>query len=177
MLIIMKNKTMRKNNLTIRFISVLFTFTACFSHAGDNTIFKVENCQNKQVVNFTMPEFRVLESAEITTLLPWKLQPHRYLGVYLKDIIKRVDGGGLEAIHVHAKNAYSVKITAAELQQHKYMLVYAINDKAITRRQKGPLILIRDLSDVSIDDIHELNVVMSLVWFVESIDINCGITH
>jgi hypothetical protein len=177
MLIIIKNKTMRKNNVTIRFISVLLTFISFFSYGTDNTIFKVENCKNKQAVNFTMPELRVLESAEITTLLPWKKQEHRYLGVYLENIIRRVDGHGLEVIHVHAKNAYSVKITAAELQQHKYMLAYAIDDEAITRRHKGPLILMRDLSAVSIDDIHELNVVINLVWFVESIDINCGITH
>jgi hypothetical protein len=166
---------MKNNVFIISFISVLLTLTSFFSYSSDKTVFSVSNCKNKQNVSFTMPAFKALQSAEITTLLPWKKQDHSYSGVYLEDIIKRVDGSSLDAINVHAKNDYSVQISAAELQQHKYMLAYAINDKAITRRQKGPLILMRDLSAVKVDDIHELDIVINLVWFVERIDINCGI--
>ncbi|GIC77976.1 hypothetical protein FMO003_29030 [Moritella sp. F3] len=168
---------MKNNVFIIRLTSVLLTLTAFFSYSDDKTMLTIENCKNQQDVSFTMPALKALRSAEITTLLPWKKQEHRYLGVYLENIIKHVDGNGLETIHVHAKNDYSVQISGAELQQHKYMLAYAINDEMITRRQKGPLVLMRDLSRIKVEDIHELDIVINLVWFVERIDINCGIKH
>jgi len=142
--------------------------------ASDKSALNVNNCSNGQSLSFTMSEIKALPSHEITTRVPWDKQVKRYRGVYLNHVISLVNSDVFQEINVHARNIYNVFMSAEELNKYQYMLAYTVDKKAITIRQKGPLILVRDLSGIAMDDMNALDIVVNLVWFVETINIHCG---
>jgi len=165
---------MKKNNvIMLLFVSIISLFTLTLK-ASEVTAFSVENCQDDSVVTFTMAELKALHGDEITTVLPWTIQNKSYTGVYLDRFIALISPDGYEEMYVTAKNTYSVKLSREELFKHQYMLVYAIDGHSIGRREKGPLMLIRDLNGIALEDINDLDIVINLVWFVETMSINCG---
>lgn len=151
-------------------VSALFTHVAV---ANEKPIFSIENCEGGKSVVFSIAELQALKSDSITTVQPWEKQAKSYTGIYLHHLINIIDGADND-IYVYGKNQYKVIISKEEMNEYQYMLVYAIDGNAIPRRKKGPLMLIRDLSDIAPEDINNLDIATNLVWFVDKIITHCG---
>lgn len=164
------------NVVTLLFVIVTTLFTHA-AVANEKAILTIENCENGRSVAFSITELQALNSDSINTVLPWEKQVKAYEGVYLHLLTSVIDAGNDSDIHVHGKNQYNVIISRAELDTHQYILAYAIDGNAIPRRQKGPLMLIRDLSHIAPEDINNLDIATNLVWFVDKIITHCGPQH
>lgn len=151
--------------------AAMFTFAV---EANEKPIFSIENCKNSTSIQFSLAELQALDSNTITTSLPWEKQKKSYTGVYLHKLISIVNASNYNGIHIAAKNQYGAFIANEELNKHSYMLAYAVDGRGIKRRQKGPLILIRDLNDIAEEDMNNLDIVINLVWFVDKISIHSG---
>ncbi|WP_017220904.1 hypothetical protein [Moritella dasanensis] len=168
---------MQNRKVIIGLLISVFSMLSLVVQASNKLVFSMENSQQNTLLNFTMTELQALSRGNITTPMPWEKESKTYTGVYVDQLTRVVNASNDSHIYVHAKNGYSVAISREDINQHQYMLAYAIDGNAITRRNKGPLMLIRDLRGIAPEDINNLEVESHLVWFVKKISTYGGTQH
>lgn len=109
-----------------------------------------------------------LPQHSFVTKTPWYAQPRKFTGVLLKDLLAAVGGSG-QTLRAMALNDYRVEIPAEDWLQHGAMLAYLLDDKPMTVREKGPLVIIYPF-----DDKREVRTAVHYgraVWQLRSLDL------
>ena len=97
-------------------------------------------------LDFDMAMLAKLPQTSFNTKTPWYAQPRRFTGVSLKDLLASVGGTG-STLKAMALNDYRVEIPAEDWLQHGAMLAYLLDDRPMTVREKGPLVIIYPFDD------------------------------
>ena len=92
-------------------------------------------------IDFDLPALAKLPQTSFSTKTPWYAQPRKFTGVLLKDLLASVGGSG-STLRAMALNDYRVELPAEDWLQHGAMLAYLLDDKPMTVREKGPLVII-----------------------------------
>ena len=97
-------------------------------------------------LDFDMAMLAKLPQTTFNTKTPWYAQPRKFTGVLLKDLLASVGGTG-STLKAMALNDYRVELPAEDWLQHGAMLAYLLDDKPMTVREKGPLVIIYPFDD------------------------------
>ncbi len=121
---------------------------------------------------FTEAEIRALPAVTITTLDPWENKERTYTGCTLQRFIEML--GATEEtkiVHLIAKDAYSAKITRAELIRYQHLLSYEMDGKDYSLwgdSDKGPLAIAVKMENVTkADKIRVKN--QMVLWIQEMV--------
>lgn len=87
---------------------------------------------------FDLGMLQALPSAEFETTTIWTDGTLRFTGVPLSAILDRLEIDATK-IRAQAINDYSVEIPLAEIDEDIPIVAYFLNDKPMSRREKGPL--------------------------------------
>ena len=114
---------------------VILTISGSLAQANDNG-----------AASFDLALLQALPQHSFSTKTPWYAQPRKFSGVLLRDLLAAVGapGGTLKAI---ALNDYRVEIPIDDLARHGAMLAYLLDDKPMSVREKGPLVIIYPFDD------------------------------
>jgi hypothetical protein len=92
-------------------------------------------------IDFDMAALAKLPQTSFSTKTPWYAQPRKFSGVLLKDLLASVGGAG-STLRAMALNDYRVELPAEDWLQHGAMIAYLLDDKPMTVRERGPLVII-----------------------------------
>jgi hypothetical protein len=92
-------------------------------------------------VDFDARKLEALGAAAIRTKTQWLSAPVDWTGVPLAKVLASVGATG-ETLRMRALNDYSVTIPVADIGQFNPILARRLNGKALTVRDRGPLIVI-----------------------------------
>lgn len=146
------------------------------THAQDAAATKVVltiagNVQKRAGVvtlDFDMAALARLPQHSFFTKTPWYAKPRKFTGVLLKDLLASVGGSG-HTLRAMALNDYRAEIPAEDWLQHGAMVAYLLDDKPMTVREKGPLVIIYPF-----DDKREVRTAVHYsraVWQLRSLDL------
>ena len=107
----------------------------------------VTNSNDRGTAAFDLPLLRTLPQHSFTTKTPWYAQPRKFSGVLLRDLLAGVGAPPGAAIKAVALNDYRVDIPSEDATQHGAMLAYLLDDKPMSVREKGPLVIIYPFDD------------------------------
>ena len=119
-------------------------------------------------IDFDLPALATLPQTSFSTKTPWYAQPRKFTGVLLKDLLASVGGSG-STLRAMALNDYRVELPAEDWLQHGAMLAYLLDDKPMTVREKGPLVIIYPF-----DERHEVRTAIHYsraVWQLRSLEL------
>lgn len=136
---------------------VILTLTGKLAQTNDNAS-----------AAFDLAMLQALPQHSFATRTPWYAQPRKFTGVLLRDLVDAVGAGG-GALHAIALNDYRVDIPAADVRQHGAMVAYLLDDKPMTVRERGPLLVIYPF-----DDVPELRTAMfysRAIWQLRSLEL------
>ena len=128
----------------------------------------VQKRAGADTLDFDLAALAKLPQHSFVTKTPWYAQPRKFTGVLLKDLLAAVGGNG-HTLRAMALNDYRVEIPAEDWQQHGAMLAYLLDDKPMTVREKGPLVIIYPF-----DDKREVRTAVHYsraVWQLRSLDL------
>ncbi|MGF1788311.1 hypothetical protein L4D00_21165 [Photobacterium swingsii] len=135
-------------------------------------VLSITNNESDTVLGYTIEDLDRLSEDTLSTVTPWTKSKDLYDGIYLNQLIEdagyRVDN--IKSIKVSALNDYEVEIPKQTLLSKKYFLAFYKNGKQIPLRQKGPLTIILDFSDIK-EGNNVLDITYDLAWFVNKIEI------
>ena len=94
-----------------------------------------------EAIDFDLAALAKLPQTSFSTRTPWYAQPRKFTGVLLKDLLTSVGGSGT-TLRAVALNDYRVELPDQDWLQHGAMLAYLLDDKPMTVREKGPLVII-----------------------------------
>jgi hypothetical protein len=82
-----------------------------------------------------------LPQRSFTTRAPWTAGPQKYAGPLLRDVlaVAQASGSYVEALSL---NDQLVTLPVADAQQHEVIVALQVNDKAISVRELGPLMIV-----------------------------------
>lgn len=83
---------------------------------------------------------------KVTTSTPWTEGKPVFEGVLIRDLLRRVGGGG-DTVTPVAINDYKIDIPRAELEKYPVLLAYRMNGEPLRVRDKGPLWIIYPRDD------------------------------
>jgi hypothetical protein len=106
----------------------------------------VQKLAGVDALDFDMAALARLPATSFNTRTPWYAEPRKFTGVLLKDLLASVGGTG-NTLKAMALNDYRVELPAEDWLQHGAMLAYLLDDKPMTVREKGPLVIIYPFSD------------------------------
>ena len=118
--------------------------------------------------HFDLALLEKLPRQTFSTKTPWFAQPRRFTGVLLRDLLAAV-GSGPAKLGAVALNDYRVEIPEEDVARGGAMLAYLIDDKPMSVREKGPLVIIYPF-----DDRPELRSAVHYsraIWQLRSLDI------
>lgn len=101
----------------------------------------VQKRAGSDALEFDMAALAKLPATSFSTRTPWYAQPRKFTGVLLKDLLASVGGSG-STLKAMALNDYRVELPAEDWLKHGAMLAYLLDDKPMTVREKGPLVII-----------------------------------
>lgn len=136
---------------------VVLTITGELAHANDNG-----------AASFDLALLQSLPQHSFSTKTPWSPRPHKFTGVLLGDLLLAV-GAKPGTTKAAALNDYRVDLPANEMIKQGAMLAYLLDDKPMTVREKGPLLIIYPF-----DDKPELRTAVHYsraIWQLRSLDI------
>lgn len=90
---------------------------------------------------FDMAMIERLPQHSYSTSTPWYSQPRRFTGPLLRDLLAAAGSHG-SLLRVHALNDYRVDIPVDDTQQYEVLLARLLDDKPMSVRDKGPLLII-----------------------------------
>jgi hypothetical protein len=96
--------------------------------------------------SFDLALLQSLPQSSFSTTTPWYPQPRKFTGVLLRDLFEAIGAQDASAKAI-ALNDYSVDIPNEDVARHGAMLAYLLDDKPMTVREKGPLVIIYPFSD------------------------------
>src|SRR5580765_7273768 len=88
-----------------------------------------------------------LPQQSFSTKTPWYAQPRKFTGVALRDLLAAVGAPAGAALKAVALNDYRVDIPADDVATHGAMLAHLLDDKPMSVREKGPLVIIYPFDD------------------------------
>ena len=118
--------------------------------------------------HFDLAMLEKLPRQTFSTKTPWFAQPRRFTGVLLRDLLAAV-GSGPAKLGAVALNDYRVEIPEEDVARGGAMLAYLVDDKPMSVREKGPLVIIYPF-----DDRPELRSAVHYsraIWQLRSLDI------
>jgi hypothetical protein len=101
----------------------------------------VANANDNGAASFDLEMLQKLPSQTFSTKTPWFPQPRKFTGVSLQALLDAV-GAQPVSVNAVALNDYRVDIPLEDFTRHGAMLAYWVDDKPMTVREKGPLIVI-----------------------------------
>jgi hypothetical protein len=109
----------------------------------------VTNANDSGAASFDLAMLQKLPSQTFSTKTPWFPQPRKFTGVTLQAMLDAVGASGTQSASVKAiaLNDYRVDIPLEDFTKHGAMLAYWVDDKPMTVREKGPLIIIYPFDD------------------------------
>jgi len=117
---------------------------------------------------FDLALLEKLPRQTFATKTPWFAQPRRFTGVLLRDLLAAV-GSTPSKLSAVALNDYRVEIPEEDVAKSGAMLAYLVDDKPMSVREKGPLVIIYPF-----DDRPELRSAVHYsraIWQLRSLDI------
>lgn len=105
------------------------------------------NPNDNGAASFDLALLEKLPQQNFSTRTPWYPQPRKFTGVLLRDLLAAVGAAPGAAIKAVALNDYRVDIPAEDVASHGTMLAYLLDDKPMTVREKGPLVIIYPFDD------------------------------
>ena len=110
---------------------VLLTVSGPIAIANDNG-----------AASFDLALLQKLPQQTFATRTPWYSQPRKFTGVLLSDLLAAAGAPAGAALTAMALNDYRVDIPADDVARHGVMLAYLLDDKPMSVREKGPLVII-----------------------------------
>jgi hypothetical protein len=89
---------------------------------------------------FDMAMLEKLPQHSFSTRTPWYPEPRKFTGVTLRDLLNAVGGKG-KTLKAIALNDYRVEFPVDEALRGEVLVAYALDDKPMLVRDKGPLVL------------------------------------
>ena len=105
------------------------------------------NTNDNGAASFDQALLQTLPQHSFSTKTPWYAQPRKYSGVLLVDLLAAVGARPGVSIKAVALNDYRVDIPADDLTRQGAMLAYLLDDKPMSVREKGPLVIIYPFDD------------------------------
>jgi hypothetical protein len=115
---------------------VLLTVSGAIANANDNG-----------AASFDLALLQQLPQTSFLTKTPWYAQPRKFSGVLLRDLLAGVGAAPDAIVKAVALNDYRVDIPADDAARHGAMLAYLLDDKPMSVREKGPLVIIYPFDD------------------------------
>jgi hypothetical protein len=115
---------------------VLLTVSGALANANDNG-----------AASFDLALLQKLPQSSFSTRTPWYAQPRKFSGVLLRDLLAGVGAAPGATIKAVALNDYRVDIPVEDAARHGAMLAYLLDDKPMSVREKGPLVIIYPFDD------------------------------
>jgi hypothetical protein len=135
-------------------VAALAAVLAGSSHALDAPAGKVilsitggvVRANDNGAASFDLKMLQALPQTSFSTTTPWYPQSRKFTGVLLGDLLVAAGAqpGALKAV---ALNDYRVDIPGEDVLKHGAMLAYLLDDKPMSVREKGPLVIIFPFSD------------------------------
>jgi hypothetical protein len=99
--------------------------------------------------SFDLAMLQKLPAQTFSTKTPWFPQARKFTGVSLQAVLDAMGAAGVQPASVNAiaLNDYRVDIPLEDFTKHRAMLAYWVDDKPMTVREKGPLIIIYPFDD------------------------------
>jgi hypothetical protein len=115
---------------------VILTVTGPLEHRnqGDRAVFDLALIQR-------------LPQHSFSTRTPWYKEPRKFTGVLFTDLLAAVGAPDIAVVRAVALNDYRVEIPRDDLTDHGAMLAYLLDDKPMSVREKGPLVIIYPFDD------------------------------
>ncbi len=89
---------------------------------------------------FDMAMLQKLPQRSFMTKTPWYAEPRKFTGVALRDLLNAV-GAAPKAMKAVALNDYRVEIPVDDALRGDLLVAYALDDKPMLVRDKGPIVL------------------------------------
>ena len=105
------------------------------------------NPNDHGAASFDLALLQTLPQHSFSTRTPWYAQPRRFSGVLLRDLLASVGAPAGATLKAVALNDYRVDIPTDDLMRHGAMLAYLLDDKPMSVREKGPLVIIYPFDD------------------------------
>lgn len=124
---------------------------------------------DKREISLDEAALAALPQVEFNTETPWTQGMHRYRGATLAGLLAAQGVKDAREIEVFALNGYQQRVDLALFAEAPLTLARYQDDKALTRRNKGPLWLLVPLSahpQLNVSTIHN-----SMVWQVTRIEV------
>lgn len=129
----------------------------------------IANGNDNGAASFDLALLQNLPRHSFSTRTPWYAQARKFSGVLLADLLAAVGAPAGATIKAVALNDYRVDIPADDLTRHGAMLAYLLDDKPMSVREKGPLVIIYPF-----DDKPELRTAVHYsraIWQVRSLEL------
>jgi hypothetical protein len=137
---------------------VLLTISGALANPNDNG-----------AASFDLALLQKLPQHSFSTKTPWYAQPRKFTGVPLRDLLAAVGAAPGTVLKAVALNDYRVDIPTDDLTRHGAMLAYLLDDKPMSVREKGPLVIIYPF-----DDMPELRTAVHYsraIWQLRSLEL------
>lgn len=105
------------------------------------------NPNDNGAASFDLSLLQKLPQHSFSTRTPWYAQPRKFTGVLLADLLVAAGAPAATTVKAVALNDYRVDIPAEDFARHGAMLAYLLDDKPMTVREKGPLVIIYPFDD------------------------------
>ncbi len=115
---------------------VLLTVSGSLAQANDHG-----------AASFDLALLQKLPQTSFSTRTPWYPTPRRFSGVLLRDLLAGVGAAPGAAVRAVALNDYRVDIPADDAIHHGALLAYLLDDKPMSVREKGPLVIVYPFDD------------------------------
>ena len=137
---------------------VLLTVSGALANSNDNG-----------AASFDLALLQKLPQHSFSTKTPWYAQPRKFTGVPLRDLLAAVGAPPGAVLKAVALNDYRVDIPTDDLTRNGAMLAYLLDDKPMSVREKGPLVIIYPF-----DDMPELRTAVHYsraIWQLRSLEL------
>jgi hypothetical protein len=90
---------------------------------------------------FDMAMLQKLPQRSFMTRTPWYAEPRKFTGVALRDLLEAVGATTPKTMKAVALNDYRVDIPVDDALRGDLLVAYALDDKPMLVRDKGPIVL------------------------------------
>ncbi|MES2100719.1 MAG: molybdopterin-dependent oxidoreductase [Pseudomonadota bacterium] len=115
---------------------VVLTVRGALAHPNDNG-----------AASFDLALLQTLPQHSFTTRTPWYPRPHKFSGALLADLLAAAGAPAGATLKAVALNDYRVEIPADDVTRHGAMLAWLLDDKPMSVRERGPLVVIYPFDD------------------------------
>lgn len=102
---------------------------------------RLRNTNDGPRANFDMAMLEALPQTSFSTRSPWYVQPRRFTGPLLREVLAAAGAQG-STLRMVALNDYRVDMPLEDAQRHDVIVARLLDDKPMGVRDKGPLFVI-----------------------------------